>query len=597
MLTGSNNKFYVQLKEQKMKNAIETSTKNIIDLISDIDSGKLKLPDFQRQYNWGKGKVKKLMDTIQKKHPSGSLLFIASNPNNPIVTERCFEEALNPEEKTEFLVLDGQQRLTSCYQVYHNKGTRSYYLNLKVLFKLYKENELDDADLDEDKIIEDRKHKNIPDGELNDDLFPMGCFHDKSEFKSVLTKYKKTIRDKDSEYFAFIDEKFELFCDNFFDYQFAVIKLPNDLTLDAVCKVFQTINTTALKLSAYDICVAKFMRYNINLKQKTDDAILEYHNIKIIAEKDKTIILQTVALLSNISPKMNNLANNLDTTSFTKWSRAIKGLNKTLDLLTTFGVGCDESLSLLPYQPFIALFGAVLPEVDYWDLKTAERSAVDEKLKQFFYFASLSGRYNEGTDNKMKEDYILLRRWIINGDIIPYMTHGIDWNRDKMKTAKKGSAMGKIILCLLNSCSPKDFCDNQTVGIGNNRAQSDIHHIFPKAAYPNIDKDLIESVFNQTFITSDSNKSIRDKTTDKYLSEIKEKIKSEESLKSRLKEHFISSEAYTAMLNQDYSSFINEREGRIRQYLEVDVGLSINLIDNGAADVDVDDDSFIDTEE
>ena len=539
-----------------MKNAIETSTKNIIDLISDIDSGKLKLPDFQRHYNWEKGKVKKLMDTIQKKHPSGSLLFIANNPDNPIVTERCFEGTPNPEEKTDFLVLDGQQRLTSCYHVYHNKGTRSYYLNLKTLFKLYKDNELDSADLDEDKIIEDRKHKNIPDGELNDDLFPMGCFHDKSEFKRVLTKYKKTIQDKDSEYFAFIDEKFELFCDNFFDYQFAVIKLPNDLTLDAVCKVFQTINTTALKLSAYDICVAKFMRFNINLKQKTDDAILEYPNIKIIAEKDKTIILQTVALLSNISPKMNNLANNLDVSSFTKWNRAIKGLNETIDLLTTFGAGCDESLSLLPYQPFIALYGAVLPEVDYWDLKPKEQAAVGEKLKQFFYFASLSGRYNEGTDNKMKEDYILLRRWIINDDIVPYMVHGIDWNRDKMKTAKKGSAMGKIILCLLNSSFPKDFYSNHTVGMGTDRVQSDIHHIFPKAAYPNIDKDLIESVFNQTFITSNSNKSIRDKTTDKYLAEIIEKIKSEESLKSRLEEHFISSEAYSAMLNQDYISFI-----------------------------------------
>ena len=57
----------------------------------------------------------------------------------------------------------------------------------------------------------------------------------------------------------------------------------------------------------------------------------------------------------------------------------------------------------------------------------------------------------------MKEDYILLRRWIINDDIVPYMVHGIDWNRDKMKTAKKGSAMGKIILCLLNSSFPKDF--------------------------------------------------------------------------------------------------------------------------------------------
>ena len=54
--------------------------------------------------------------------------------------------------------------------------------------------------------------------------------------------------------------------DTIFEYEFPVVILPKEMTLDAVCKVFQTINSTGLKLSAFDICVAKFMRQSIDLK-------------------------------------------------------------------------------------------------------------------------------------------------------------------------------------------------------------------------------------------------------------------------------------------------------------------------------------------
>ena len=70
-----------------MKKAIDTNILNIIDIIGMIDSGELKLPDFQRDYNWGKGKVKKLMDTIQKKHPSGAPLQIVRTAQKQLSME------------------------------------------------------------------------------------------------------------------------------------------------------------------------------------------------------------------------------------------------------------------------------------------------------------------------------------------------------------------------------------------------------------------------------------------------------------------------------------------------------------------------------
>lgn len=578
---------------------IKMAQPKLINLLSQIDSGELKLPDFQRDYNWRHSKVKKLMDTIQKMHPSGSLLFLKVNQDNQIISERTFESVTNPEKRTEYLVLDGQQRLTSCYYVFYNKGNKSYYLDMKKIYDLYKLGNLNTADLDEDKIIVVKKYKNIPDGELNQHLFPMGCFNSRDEFGTMLSKYKKTIVDKESEYYSFIDEKFSLYCNNFFEYQFPVVELPKELTLDAVCKVFQTINTTGLKLSAFDICVAKFMRYHINLKNKIDEAIDNYSNIKMIADKDKTIVLQTIALLDNLSPKMNQLADNLLDTSFRKWDKAVKGLNKAVELLVEMGVGCDKSFNLLPYQPYIALFGAIVPEVDYWSLNVEKQSEVYDKLKKFFYFTSLTSRYTEGTDNKMREDFGLLCKWILDGEMPTYMSRGVDWNREKMRVATKGSAMGKVILCLVNNNVPKDFYSDRKVGVGVDREASDIHHIFPKAAYSHKDKELLESVFNLTFITSASNKNIKDKTTDKYIYDIMEKAKiSETTLKSRFAGHFINEETYHALLNQDINRFIDCREESIRKYIELNVGISINLIDNNDFGDDWSmEDAFIDADE
>lgn len=576
---------------------IKISQPRITSLLEDIEIGKLKLPDFQRDYNWSPSKVIKLMDSIQKNHPSGSLLFLKVNSQQQVITERQFEAAPNSEVSTEYLVLDGQQRLTSCYYVFYNKGPKSYYLDLKKIFELYKSNELKNADLDENKIIKVQKHIDIPDGELNNHLFPMGCFSSRTEFKSTLSKYKRIITDKESDFYYFIDEQFELYCNSFFDYQFPIVELPENLSLDAVCKVFQTINTTGLKLSAFDICVAKFMRYGINLKVKLNDAADLYPNIKIISKKDNTIILQTIALLNNISPKMNLLADNLTDTSFRKWDKAIKGLNEAIDLLNKMGVGCDKSLDLLPYQPYIALFGAVLPDVDYWEGDLQKQSQIYDKLKKFFYFTSLSSRYTEGTDNKMKEDFGLLCKWILEDEIPNYMIHGIDWNREKMKVAPKGSAMGKIILCLINSNTPKDFYNDSKVGIGNDRESSDIHHIFPKAAYPSIPKNMINSVFNMTFITSSTNRNIKDKTTNLYINDIMQRMGiTETTLTSKLEQHFIYSEAYEAMKNQDYSSFLNCREESIRIYLEKNVGLTVNVINSNIDETEYEE-AFFDSEE
>ncbi len=115
------------------------------------------------------------------------------------------------------------------------------------------------------------------------------------------------------------------------------------MSLEAVCKVFQSLNTTGLKLSAFDICVAKFMSVGIKLKDKINKSCEQFPELKIIFNADETIVLQTIALLVGLTPKKSKLPDSLNMNHIiSQWDRAIEGLKLTLAMLTTFGVGCDK---------------------------------------------------------------------------------------------------------------------------------------------------------------------------------------------------------------------------------------------------------------
>jgi uncharacterized protein with ParB-like and HNH nuclease domain len=294
-----------------MNNKFSTDDAKLEDLLKQAESGALQLPNFQRGYKWKTSAVLKLLDSIHKAHPAGALLFLEWNKELKFAYEKirsvqtAQEELIAPSK----LVLDGQQRLTSCHSVYYNQGINTYFIDLNQLFEHFSE-DFEEMDLLEDKIIIAKKHVDQPDAYLyENDLLPFVFLKDRKDYRSRIKSYKYNLREAGGrdEFLDFIEEHLENFIDPFFDYLFPVIKLPGDLTIEGVCKVFQSINTTGLKLTAFDICVATFMPDDINLKSMLDEVVGDNAGLQPLLESDKTIILQVVAMLANRSPKKNNL--------------------------------------------------------------------------------------------------------------------------------------------------------------------------------------------------------------------------------------------------------------------------------------------------
>lgn len=563
------------------------------DLLEDIDCGKIKLPSFQRKYKWTAPQVKKLLDSIQNDHPAGSLLFLAVDYTNPLIPEIPFTGTTKERQVSniENLVLDGQQRLTSCYCAFYNLGAKTYFLNYKKLMEMDKNGQGSEIEFEE--LILDKKHMDYPEKMLDDGLMPF-CFVKSSKtLRDSLQPYKNRIRDNidKRDVYDFLDGKLSDYLESIFEYEFPVVTLPKELTLDAVCKVFQTLNSTGLKLSSFDICVAKFVPQGINLKDKVEEAEKNLF-VKIAIENDENLILQAIALLAGKSPKKNSLAVTLSASDINNyWDKVISGIENTMLMLEKVGAGTGEIRKILPYTPIIPLFTAILVSKDYANLQIQARASIEQKLKLFFYTSALSQRYTEGTDNKLKEDCQAILIWLSGGAEPSTITNGVMWNTSKYLKVGQTNAIGRAILCLINSQKPKDFYDDSTVGYGNGTADSQIHHIFPEAEYKD-SVDNINSIFNFTFLTKEANNFISNKTTKKYLKEILEyRSLTEISFKQILEKHIVDDECYQAMQEEDYNKFLESRAECIKQMF-IDMGLNIKFVEKNQIDEELDDEDL-----
>ena len=84
---------------------------------------------------------------------------------------------------------------------------------------------------------------------------------------------------------------------------------------------------------------------------------------------------------------------------------------------------------------------------------------------------------------------------LIKSDYTSTISNGVMWNTSKYLKVGQTNAIGRAILCLINSQKPKDFYDDSTVGYGDGTADSQIHHIFPEAEY----KDSVDNTTLQLY--------------------------------------------------------------------------------------------------
>ncbi len=292
--------------------------------------------------------------------------------------------------------------------------------------------------------------------------------------------------------------------------QVPVIELGNEFDLSAISKVFSTINSTGKLLTPFELVVAILYPHDITL----EDDIIEYKSrYPYYANMDKNgeILLQTIALLAKKSPKKSDLPKNVDHFIYTSHAEsAVKYLNTAGEFLSnSLGIGLDSTDKLIPYDSIFAPISICYNYIVESFKKQTELSKAKNKLKRWFVASAITQRYQED-HNKQSNDIKEITSWLKNDNDIP------NWIRDAhvtiaIRNASPSGAIGKLILCLLNSNDPKDPVLNEPIGYRDKVHLSHVHHIFPTKWAPkgiiDFNKDKMDTnlALNTMILSSKTN--------------------------------------------------------------------------------------------
>lgn len=244
----------------------------------DDHCGKEQLPEFQRGWTWDDDRIRGIITSLSQGYPIGAIMRLEYGNEN-VRFKYCTIEGVTVTGVTpEFLILDGQQRLTSMFratcckepvETKTEKGKeikRYYYLDIK---KCLDENE--DRVNAVIAIPSDRKIKTNFDRdvvldlstrefEYEHEMFPINIIFDSKAREDWADGYKEY-----HEYDKTFMEKYKKFrtqvIDTIVGYKLPVITLGKETPREAVCKVFENVNTGGVPLTVFELVTAKFATY------------------------------------------------------------------------------------------------------------------------------------------------------------------------------------------------------------------------------------------------------------------------------------------------------------------------------------------------
>jgi len=105
---------------------LERTDKPVSVLLEELGEGTLGLPEIQRSYVWNRSQARDLVDSLYREYPSG-LILLWKPKELPELRDTALGE--NNKKTPDFLILDGQQRLTSLAKVL--SGEIDVYFNVE----------------------------------------------------------------------------------------------------------------------------------------------------------------------------------------------------------------------------------------------------------------------------------------------------------------------------------------------------------------------------------------------------------------------------------------------------------------------------------
>jgi len=575
-----------------MKNTLtfDSKTYHLQNLISDIDTGDIALPDLQRPYVWNTTKARDFIDSLYHGLPTG--LIILWDIYDPENFKKINIDAKNIPK---YLVIDGQQRLTTLFSIIRNKEIVSKNVKkfkIKIAF-----NPIEEIFEVSNPAIE-KDIKWIPNISM--------IFRSNAAFEWT-KKYLEYLKQHGIEFDENLIANRISRVNNILNYPLPVLDLSSNLDPELVSEIFVRINSKGEKLKQSDFILTLLSVYWPEGREEIENFCKQSHKFPSDGKP-------TPYTLIGIKPMPSDIIRTTTAYAFYRGRLkyaylALKGRdfeNKitTPELrdknLKKFAESVNKSLDLTNWHNFIKIIHSagfvntslISSQVAFYvtyafyllgkDEKIPDYKKLGKYIKKWFLFSQLTYRYTGSPESRIEDDLNKIKQ---NG-LMDFIEHtinieltedfwGVTLPERLVSSSARNAAYSVYVASLVRSDMNVLFSDIKLKDylmpiMKGKKKIIDVHHIFPKNYLKKtfgLQKKDYNQVANFIYIEYLDDIKISDQPPKEYWHKL-----TREYSESEMREIYKTYDLPENFDNMDYFDFLNERRKliarKIKNYFE-----------------------------
>ncbi len=567
-------------------------------LLDEAGDGRTQLPDFQRGWVWDDDHVGSLLASISLGYPIGAVMMMRTGGETIRFRQRPLEGmAASALRDADRLILDGQQRITSLFQSLRlgepvrtrdQRGReieRWYYINMQRAL---------DPNVDrEDAVVSlpaDRQIKQL--GRVIEDystsereyeamVFPLSKVFDASDWRVEFERFWDYEREKIKLWNDF-EKKIVR---QFDQYHVPVIELGKNTPKEAVCQVFEKVNTGGVTLTVFELLTATFAADDYQLRPDWEERERRIHSQSIFAEVSNTDFLQAVTLLATRERRTAALASGtdkdrapgigckrthvlkLELDEYRRWAEPLMaGFECAARFLHSQRL---YDAKFLPYGSQLIPLAAILTVLG----KDWEEHEARENLARWYWCGVFGELYGSSSETRFARDLPQVVEWILHDGPAPDTIRDAEFAAARLLTLRtRNAAAYKGIYALLLREGARDWKTGEESSIQSYFDEHiDIHHVFPQGwcRENGIESARCDSIINKTPLTARTNRSIGGHAPSEYLERIKVP---QDRLDEYLRTHLVDP---AQLRTNDFDGFFAARQSTLLRVIQKEMGKQI----------------------
>jgi hypothetical protein len=587
----------------------DSGKQGLIGILENVRDGAIQLPDFQRGWVWDDEHIRSLLASVAESFPIGAIMLLETGGEGVRFKPRPVEGsdatvvgARHPDS----LILDGQQRITSLFQALMSDQAvatrdskkkaikRWYYFTMERAL----EDEFDGDDLvvglGEERLAKDFRGNVLLDlstaeREYEQLMFPVNQVRNCAAWRRGFNRFWEHDARKADLFDAFEERIVEAFK----QYMIPVIELKKGTPKEAVCLVFEKVNTGGVPLNVFELLTASFAaeQEGFNLREDYAERIKPLQQrhpvlrslqsddylqaITLLATRKRRIDMQEAGdsdeRLPAISCKRKDILK-LSLEDYRTWADEVgAGLERAARFLFQQRIFSERDL---PYRTQLVPLAAIMATLG----ADAEVEGVRQHVARWYWCGVLGELYGGAIETRFAKDLPEVVAWVRDSAGDPTTIGDSNFAPSRLLSLRtRNSAAYKGIYALLIRDGAVDFrtgdpIDHQVYFDD----KVDIHHVFPRkwCSANDIDERIADCIVNKTPLSARTNRTIGGRAPSQYLATLEKQDAGlrDGRLGEILRSHVIVEDH---LRRDDFESFFAERSEAILARIERATGKRI----------------------